>query len=96
MNDFIQMEVLNPRGEVPPVNFQSPKPRVDTLEGKRIGLFWNGKAGADLFMDVVSEMLHNKYPGAEIKRFEGPLNPPDDLVETVAEQSDAVIYGIGD
>lgn len=49
-------EVLIPEGAVV-VDPIAPAPRVNTLEGKTIGLWWNGKPNGDIFISRVGERL---------------------------------------
>ena len=92
----ILLEVFNPRGEIPTKPVLTPNPRPNDLTGKKVGLFWNGKAGADFFMNAVSDLIKERYPETVVRLFEGPLHPSDEQIEEVASQSDAVIYGMGD
>src|SRR5208337_4345769 len=48
----VALEVLNPRGEVAPKPILAPCPRIPDLSGKKIGVYWNSKAGGDHFWDV--------------------------------------------
>jgi hypothetical protein len=87
---------MNPRGEAtrPPV--VAPSPRVRDLAGKRIGIYWNEKAGADNFFEVTEGLLKERFPAASIVRFRGPLDPGDAVVADMAKKADTFIYGIGD
>ncbi|MEJ2109897.1 MAG: hypothetical protein P8Z37_08295 [Acidobacteriota bacterium] len=55
--DSVTLEAMNPRAAIPPPPFSPPSPRVDELAGKRIGIYWLGKAGGDNFWDGVDELL---------------------------------------
>ena len=56
----VTLEVLNPRGEIPPLPILSLAPRVTDLAGKTIGIYWNEKAGGNNFWDVIEELLKGK------------------------------------
>ena len=92
----VTLEVMNPRGVVTAVPTLAPTPRVTDLTGKRIALYWNGKAGADNFWDVAEELLAARFPSATILRYEGPLEIGAALATTIAREADTVLYGIGD
>jgi len=95
----ITLEVLNPRGDIPPIEVTGIVARVRDLEGKKIGLVDNGKAGADYFLDATEELLKKKFPSATILRFrksEGTINPAPKMYSAVAEKCDAFIYATGD
>ena len=95
----ITLEVLNPRGEIPPITTKGIVPRLRDLEGKKIGLVDNTKAGAEYFLDATEELLKKKFPSAAILRFrksEGAINPAPKMYSAVAEKCDAFIYATGD
>jgi hypothetical protein len=92
----VTLEVMNPRGVIPPPPFHAPAPRVTDLNGKKIGIYWIGKAGGDNFWDGVAELLAAKYPKAEIKRYRGPFDLGDKMAAQVAKEVDTLFYGVGD
>lgn len=58
-----QLNVFNPVARS--INVEIPKAkRLPTLDGKRIGLFWNFKAGGDIALRHVEEALKGRYPAA--------------------------------
>lgn len=92
----VTLEVLNPRGEVPPLPTFSPAPRVTDLAGKTIGIYWNGKAGGNNFWDAFEELLKERFPTAKIVRYKGPFDLGQKMAETIAKECDTFIYGVGD
>jgi hypothetical protein len=92
----VTLEVMNPRGVVVPPSVLPPTPRIAGLARKRIGLYWNGKAGADNLFDVTESLLKERFPTAEILRYEGPLEIGRPYADTIAKETDAVVYGVGD
>jgi len=95
----VTLEVLNPRGEIPPITTKGIVPRLRDLDSKKIGLVDNGKAGADYFLDATEELLKSKFPGMTVLRFrktEGTINPAPKMYSAVAEKCDAFIYATGD
>ena len=62
-------EVLNPYGEIIALPISAIKPRVDTLEGKTIGLFDNGKLANPAVLGRLEELLKAKYPTAKFSWF---------------------------
>lgn len=44
-------------------------PRLNSLEGKTIGLYWNGKPGGDYFFNRLAELLQQRFPTAKIVKF---------------------------
>lgn len=90
------LKVLNPRGEItlPPV--AAPSGRLADLSGKKIGLYWNGKAGGNHFWNSVERLLKEKLPGSTILRYEGAFDLGDALAAKMARETDAFFYGVGD
>ena len=94
------LEVMNPRGEVPPPPTLGISPRVSSLDGKKIVLIDNGKFGADNFLEVVGKMLKDRYPTATIVLYPKPsaqtiTNLPK-WYPTVKQQGDLFVFGVGD
>ncbi len=92
----VTLQLLNPRGEInlPPVS--APNARMADLAGKKIGLYWNEKAGGDHFWNGIEEMLKEKSPNATILRYQGAFDLGDALAARMAEETDAFFYGVGD
>lgn len=93
----VTIEVLNPRGEVDPPPTQSPTERIDSLEGKKIALYWNSKQNGDVFWDAIEEILKAEYPTATILRYNGGFDIGDKIAATIkADGADVFMYGMGD
>jgi len=85
-------ELLVPEGGV----IQEPlklAPRITSLEGKTIGLRWNGKPNGEILLNKVADLLKVKVPGIKIiKLYEveqltihtDPPGPPEHSVEAEA------------
>ena len=92
----VTLEVLNPRGEIPPPPFFAPTARVADLTGKKIGLYWIGKAGGNNFFDVVEQLLKEKYPTVTVLRYRGPFDLGEKRAAEIAKEMDSFVYGVGD
>ena len=92
----VTLKVLNPRGEIEPRPTLAPTPRVTDLAGKKIGLYWNGKVGTDVFFDTVETLLKEKFPTIKVLRYVGAFDPGDALAAKMAKEVDTVINGVGD
>ena len=96
----VTLEVMNPRGEIPPPKTLGISPRVGTLDGKKIVLVDNGKYGASNFLDALADKIKAKYPTATIVRYPKPAaqtitNLPK-WYPTVKQQGDMFVFGVGD
>jgi hypothetical protein len=94
------LEVLNPRGEIPPPATHGINPRVPSFDGKKIVLVDNGKFGANNFLDALADMLREKYPKATVVMYPKPTaqtitNVPK-WYPTVKQQGDLFVFGVGD
>jgi hypothetical protein len=92
----VKLQVLNPRGEItlPPV--LAPSGRIDDLAGRKIGLYWNGKAGGNHFWNGVEQQLKEKLPNTTVLRYEGAFDLGDALAAKMTKETDAFLYGVGD
>ena len=96
-------EVLSPWAEVDPVPLRGISPRLDSLAGKKIGLFANFKRAARPIQAEVEKRLKERFPGIETSLFDSSL-PNVDETETAnkekftawAKEMDAVIAAVGD
>ena len=96
-------EVLSPWAEADPIPLKGLSPRLDKLDGKKIGLLCNSKRAAPLILDATEKLLKRRFPNIETSRFfarsfsvsslekdrEGEFN---DWIKGV----DAVIAAVGD
>jgi hypothetical protein len=92
----VRLEVMNPRSNLVPRPILEPAPRLTDLSRKKIGIYWNGKAGADNLLGIVAELLQAKYPSSTILRYEGPLDAGDERATAMCSDADTIIYGVGD
>ena len=90
------LKVLNPRGEREAVSARGISPRVTELEGKRIGLYWNGKQDGDYFWDTIEGLLKSKIPTAQVLRYNGPGDLGEAMAARMAKEVDTFLYGVGD
>lgn len=65
----IQYEVLSPWAEVDPVPLRGISPRIDSLAGKKIGVFANYKRAALPIARALEEKLKALYPDSETSLF---------------------------
>ena len=96
----VTLEVMNPRGEIPPPPTMGISPRMSNLDGKKIVLIDNGKFGADNFLEVVAKMLKDRYPTATIVMYPKPsaqtITSLPKWYPTVKQQGDLFVFGVGD
>ncbi len=94
MKNKISLTCLNPEAAV-----DIPKPeglknaRVGSLDGKTIGIFWDGKKGGDNFCIAFEELFRERYPTARtIRLVWGDI----EAAEKAKKEIDTFIFGVGD
>ncbi|MBN2074034.1 MAG: hypothetical protein JW762_00650 [Dehalococcoidales bacterium] len=102
-NSDVQYEVLSPWAVVDPIPLRGSAPRVDSLDGKTIGLFKNFKRAAGPILEVVERELQAKYPTAKFVWFNSNAT---NVLETETENKkkfeewarsiDAAVTSVGD
>ena len=90
-----RLQVLNPVAQTVQHKVD-PAPRLDGLGGKTIGLYWNMKAGGDVALQRVADLLDARYQDVKLKwyipaqgfvlRHGGP-----EEFDRIAQECDAVI-----
>ena len=93
-----RIEVLDPTVEAIPASAVI-SPRPDTLDGAVVGLLSNGKRNADALLEMVHEVLADRFEFGEVfERDKGNASRPcpTDMMEELAERCDLVITASGD
>ena len=98
-----QYEVLSPWAEVDPIPLRGISPRVDTLAGKKIGLFANYKRAALPIAQSIEKKLNTMFPESETRIYHSTQwnvieseTENRDKVTAWAKGVDAVILDVGD
>lgn len=85
-----QMEVLNPVAltNAPKIN---PAPRPKSLEGKTLGLIWNGSPNGDIALKRIGELIQARTKNVKVEFYSGtrPLNKA--LLKKAEQECDAFI-----
>ncbi len=98
-----QFKVLNPWAEVDPIPLRGIAPRLDSLAGKKIGLFANFKRASRPIAASLGKRLKTMYPDCETSLFdsrganvvESETKSRDRFIAWV-KGVDAVILAVGD
>ena len=98
-----EYEVLSPWAEADPVPARGITPRLDGLEGRKIGLFANGKRAAVPTLAAVERELKSRFPTLRTSWYKcSVLNTPEVLTEGKAKLEawvggvDAAVLSVGD
>ena len=93
-----ELWVLDPTTRPEPAE-ATMAPRLDTLEGKMVGLLDNGKPNSDRILNLVGEMLAKRYNLAGVvrrRKSNASKGVPQEIVDEMAEECDFAITGVGD
>jgi hypothetical protein len=88
------LEVRNPVARAK-VGTTALAPRLSDLKTKRIALWWNSKAGGDIALKRVGELIRERYQHTEVEFIRA--NPTGSKAELERGQTfDGVIFGTAD
>ena len=98
-----QYEVLNPWADVDPFPPRGISPRLNSLDGKKIGLFANSKRSSVPQVRMVEKYLKEKFPTIQADLFHAPdptsiaKDSPDwEKLAAWVKTVDAVVLTVGD
>jgi len=96
----LQYDVLSPWAEVDPIPPRGISPRVNSLAGKKIGLFYNMKRAAKPIQAYIEKKLKERFPDCQTSYFEAPsqkyLSENKEKYAAWAKEMNAVITAVGD
>jgi hypothetical protein len=99
----IQYEALSPWGEADPKPLKGISPRLDSLAGKKIGLFANYKRAAIPIAISLKERLESEYPDLRVSIYNSDKWNVTEIETEKSETfkkwikgNDAVILMVGD
>jgi hypothetical protein len=96
----VSLEIVNPIArasrESAKVEAFAPAPRLDRLDGKTIGLFWNGKAHGGVALERIKHNLARRYGDVKFRDYYGAFgsqlrHASAEQIEAMARECDAVI-----
>lgn len=74
-------------------------PRLPSLRGKTVGLIDNHKKNADVYLEELGRLLHERYGVARLVTYrkDSQSIPTSDVVlDQLAAECDAIIHGVAD
>lgn len=73
-------------------------PRPESLAGKRIGLLWNAKVNADIYLRRMAELIEERFDGVEFVWRAKPTASKPMEPDVLADMSacDLVVTAFGD
>ena len=87
-----RLDAMNPVALVlGEVDATAKAPRPSSLEGKTIGLVWNGKANGDVALRRVGELIQQRVPSIKVKFYSGALPIPTFILDQTKAEVDLAI-----
>ncbi|WP_051193351.1 UGSC family (seleno)protein [Nocardia jiangxiensis] len=90
------IEVVDPTADKINAGANSLAPRLDTLNGKVLGLLSNSKPNAEVALQAVAAEIAATYPGVEIRLYQGSIRFEKELLDRAIEESDALLGATAD
>ncbi len=84
---MVKLQVVNPQAGTA-IEAVGSAPKLSSLGGKTIGLYWNLKAGGDVALGRTAELLGQRFPGTSFKHYLGSVGAT--LRHATAEDADRV------
>ncbi|MEV0904381.1 UGSC family (seleno)protein [Streptomyces hokutonensis] len=94
--DRTTVEVVNPTADKLESAGTPLAPRLDTLDGKVLGLLSNSKPNAEIALRAVAEKIKETYPDLKIRLYPGSIRFEPELLRRAIEESDALIGATAD
>ena len=90
-----KLEVLNP---VALTGSRRTRPalRPPSLDGKRVGLYWNYKPGGNYALDRVGDEIKARFKGVSVKMYPSPRPVPQSVLDAVKNECDVVVGATAD
>lgn len=90
------LEVLDPVAPIAKTTVLAA-PRLSDLSGRKIGLYWNTKAGGDVGLDQAARLLGARFENLKFEKFTYNNPAPKGAVDKVVQRRpDAIIGATGD
>ena len=95
VNETEGLDVLNPVSQLAADlgDALTMPSRLSSLEGKRIGLYWNRKPGGIYFLNRVETRLRQEFDGLEVFHFDSRRPIQKDVVEAIVNANCDLVVG---
>ena len=91
----VEWEVLNPEAEYE-ISVEKIASRISDFNGKKVGLFWNGKPNGDVLLNAVGNLLKQRFQAIELVNFNLCIGAGPENIKHMAETCDGIITAMGD
>ena len=76
--------------------FEAAVERPRSVEGRRVGLYWNRKPGGNWALEHVGRLLAGRFSGTEAELFDARRPIPEDVVADIRARCDVVVGATAD
>lgn len=70
--------------------------RPDSLNGGRVGLYWNRKQGGNFALQAVEEQLQRRHPELKAQLYHGPRPISDELIRDIKSSCNIIVGATAD
>ena len=84
----MELQILNPVADIVTGEKTAVAPRLVSLTGKTIGLYWNGKPGGISLLEHTNKLLKQRYPNTEFRDYVGEVGAA--MRQMTAGQAEAI------
>ncbi|MET7335426.1 hypothetical protein [Nonomuraea sp. NPDC005650] len=85
------LEVVDPTADKIGTTATPLAPRLDTLDGKVLGLLSNSKPNAEIALQATAAKIKQRFPDVEVRLYHGSIRFEPSLLEQAIEVCDALI-----
>ena len=74
-------------------------PRLSSLQGTTVGLIDNRKRNANVYLEALGHLLQDRYGVLQVvtyRKISQSLPTPDEVLDQLASECDAIIYAVAD
>ena len=76
--------------------FEPAAERPRSIEGLRVGLYWNRKPGGNWALERVGKMITDRFAGADAGLFDARRPIPEEVVADIRARCDVVVGATAD
>ncbi len=93
---MVVLNVLNPVAETQGGEAPNLSTRPTSLEGKRVGLVWNGSPNGDVALKRVGELIQRRLKSIRLEFYSGTVPLHKDLLQKAQRECDLFVGSTGD
>ena len=93
---MVGLDVLNPVAATHAAEAAKLAPRAESIEGKTVGLVWNGSPNGDIALKRVGELIQKRVKNIRVEFYSGTIPLHKALLQKAQQECDVFIGSSGD